>query len=124
MKKIPEKLLKVKIGEEKVIDNTANFPIQIENDEKEYCFINGHLVMRPYEMQEEDVSEIYDGNFEYEAPNDYGCTHTMPAWLFVDEKEEDHGWLVLYRLVPEEWETRMAKPVAGIQSENGSGILK
>ena len=124
MKKIPEKLLKVKIGEEKVIDNTANFPIQIENDEKEYCFINGHLVMRPYEMQEEGVSEIYDGNFEYEAPDDYGCTHTMPAWLFVDEKEENHGWLVLYRLVPEEWETRMAEPVAGIQSENGSGILK
>lgn len=124
MKKIPEKLLEVKIGEKKIIDNTANFPIQIENDENEYYFTNGRLIVRPYEMQEEDVSEIYDGNFEYEAPNDYGCTHTMPAWLFVDEKEEDHGWLVIYRLVPEEWETKMAEPVAGIQSENGSGILK
>lgn len=122
MKKIPEKLLEVKIGEREIIECTANFPIQIENDENEYYFTNGHLVVRPYEMQEEDVSEIYDGNFEYEAPNNYGCTHTMPAWLFVDEKEEDHGWLVIYRLVPEEWETKVAEPVAGIQSENGSGI--
>lgn len=122
MKKIPERLLEVKIGEKELIGGTANFSIQIGNKDGEYYFTNGRLIVRPYEMQEEDVSEIYDGNFEYEAPDDYGCTHTMPAWLFVDEKEEDHGWLVIYRLVPEAWETKVTKTAAGIQPESGLGI--
>ena len=97
-----ERLVDVIIGKVKIEDGTANFPIQIENDEGKYNFTNGWLKEKPWEMQDEDVSEIYEGNFEYEDPEDSNSIHTKPAKLFVDEKEHGRGWLEIDSLVPEE----------------------